>query len=135
MALAGSLVFTLGLIALSGYFTGIVRSYAWGQLTRMAVHTASGFLVLGTGLVLLAWRDEKLAGRTGRRWLPLFVGVGASAAALCLWQALTVEQGAQLAALRRLEAQDAGMPLPALTAIQQAVPLWPSWAGCLCRRF
>lgn len=122
MALAGSLVFTLGMIALSGYFTGVVRSYAWGQLTRMAVHTASGFLVLGAGLVLLAWRDEAAAGRTGRRWLPLFVGIGASAAALCLWQALAVEQGAQMAALRRLEAQDAGMPLPALTAVQDALP-------------
>lgn len=122
MALAGTLVFTLGMIALSGYFTGIVRSYTWGQLTRMAVHTASGFLVLGVGLILLAWRDEAAAGRTGRRWLPLFVGIGASAAALCLWQALAVEQGAQLAALRRLEAQDAGMPLPALTAIQEALP-------------
>ena len=123
MALAGSLVFVLGLIALSGYFTGIVRSYAWGQLTRMAVHTASGFLVLGVGLILLAWRGEAVQGRTGRRWLPLFVGVGAAAAALCLWQALAVEQGAQLAALRRLEAQDAEMPLQTLTAIQQAVPI------------
>ena len=122
MALAGSLVFTLGMIALSGYFTGIVRSYAWGELTRMAVHTASGFLVLGVGLILLAWRDEVAAGRTGRRWLPLFVGVGAAAAALCLWQALAVEQGAQVAALRRLEAQDAGLPLPALNAIQEALP-------------
>ena len=123
MALAGTLVFTLGMIALSGYFTGIVRSYTWGQLTRMAVHTASGFLVLGTGLILLAWRDEAAAGRTGRRWLPLFMGVGASAAALCLWQALAVEQGAQLAALRRLEAQDAGMPIETLSRIQQAVPI------------
>ena len=123
MALAGSLVFVLGLIALSGYFTGIVRSYAWGQLTRMAVHTASGFLVLGMGLILLAWRNEAMQGQTGRRWLPLFVGIGTAAAALCLWQALAVEQGAQLAVLRRLEAQDAGLPLPALTAIQRAVPI------------
>ncbi len=122
IALAGSLVFMLGLIGLSGYFTGIVRSYAWGQLTRMAVHTASGFLVLGVGLILLAWHEEAAAGRTGRRWLPLFVGVGASAAALCLWQALAVEQGAQLAALRHLEAQDAGMPLQSLTAVQEALP-------------
>jgi len=72
--------------------------------------------------MLLAWRDEAAAGRTGRRWLPLFVGVGASAAALCLWQALAVEQGAQLAVLRRLEAQDAGMPLGSLTAVQEALP-------------
>lgn len=123
MAVAGSLVFTLGTIALSGYFTGIVRSYAWGELTRMAVHTASGFLVLGTGLILLAWRDEAAAGRTGRRWLPLFVGIGTAAAAVCLWQALAVEQGAQLAALRRLEAQDAEMPIETLTRIQQAIPV------------
>ena len=131
VALAGSLIFVLGLIALSGYFTGIVRSYAWGQLTRMAVHTASGFLVLGLGLILLAWRDEAMQGRTGRRWLPLFVGIGTAAAALCLWQALAVEQGAQVAVLRRLEAQDAGMPLQSLTTVQQAVPIAALVGGLL----
>jgi PAS domain S-box-containing protein len=46
----GVLVFCLGFIALSGYFIDLEVAYGWGQLTRMAVHTAVGFLFVGLGL-------------------------------------------------------------------------------------
>ncbi|MDF1796366.1 MAG: PAS domain S-box protein [Coxiellaceae bacterium] len=46
-----SLIFTgllgvLAFMALFGYLTGIYSAYGWGQLTRMAVHTCVGFLLL-----------------------------------------------------------------------------------------
>ena len=111
--LMGALVFALGAIALSGYFSGITLAYHWGQFTRMAVHTAAGFLVLGTGLVVLAWREDA-AGRevgstdTAPHWLPALVGLGAATVTLCLWQSLVVEQNAQRALIARLPA---GRPL------------------------
>ena len=92
----GSITFAQGLVAFSGYLTGITTTYAWGNLTRMAVHTAFGFAVLGAGLISLAWRDHRVEGRKETpRWLPLVVGVAVAAIAVCLWQALVIDHRAQ----------------------------------------
>ena len=122
-ALAGSLVVGLGLVALSGYFTGIVQSYAWGQFTRMAVHTATGFLVLGLGLIALAWLDEEVGQDASPRWLPILVGVGAAATTLCSWQALVVEESAQIDLIRRLTAGTKQVNIGSLTRAQSLLPL------------
>jgi signal transduction histidine kinase len=54
----GLLVFALGIVALSGYLMGLENSYGWGNLTRMAFHTASGFIILGFGAVLVTWHQK-----------------------------------------------------------------------------
>ena len=111
--LMGGLIFALGIIALSGYFSGITLAYRWGEFTRMAVHTASGFLLLGGSLAALAWRED-VAGltegsaHTMPRWLPLLVGLGSATMTLCLWQSLIVQQSAQRMLIARLPA---GAPL------------------------
>jgi PAS domain S-box-containing protein len=96
VGLIGSLTFAQGLVAFTGYLTGITTSYAWGNLTRMAVHTAFGLAMLGAGLVALAWRDH-LAERRKEvpRWLPIVVGVAVAGTTVCLWQALVIDQRAQ----------------------------------------
>lgn len=53
--LASSVAAALGLAAVFGYATAIASAYSWGELTPMAVHTAVGFTVVGTGLVWAAW--------------------------------------------------------------------------------
>lgn len=128
-ALAGSVVIGLGLIALSGYFTGIVQSYAWGQFTRMAVHTATGFLVLGTGLIALSWLDEPAGPNEAPRWLPIPVGIGGAATTLCLWQALVVQESAQADLIRRLAAGTRQGSLGALTRAQSLLPLGELFGG------
>lgn len=47
----GALTLALGLIAFIGYFIHIEEIYGWGSLTRMAIHTAVGFIVLGIGFI------------------------------------------------------------------------------------
>ncbi len=47
-----SVVFALGAVAFFGYVGGMSTAYGWGQLTRMAVHTSIGFVVLSTGMWL-----------------------------------------------------------------------------------
>ncbi|MDF1759461.1 MAG: PAS domain S-box protein [Coxiellaceae bacterium] len=42
-----SFIIALSFIALFGYLTGIQAAYGWGALTRMAVHTSVGFILLG----------------------------------------------------------------------------------------
>jgi len=97
VGLIGSITCAQGLVAFSGYLTGITATYAWGNLTRMAVHTAFGFSLLGVALIALAWRDHGAGGKKGApRWLPIVVGMAVAAITLCLWQALVVDHRAQV---------------------------------------
>ncbi len=64
----GAVVFALGVVAFGGYLTGIETAYGWGALTKMAVHTALGFMVLGAGLFLYAVTFHR--SRRGERGLP-----------------------------------------------------------------
>ena len=54
----GSTTLALGTLAFFGYLTGAETAYAWGQLTRMAVHTAFAFIACGVGLIAFAWREH-----------------------------------------------------------------------------
>ena len=130
-ALLGSVVIGLGVIALSGYFTGIVQSYTWGAFTRMAVHTAVGFLGLGLGVIGYAWQDDQSGPKAAPRSLPLFVGVGVATVTLCLWQALVVEENAQQDLIRRLAAENAHMRLGVLSRTQSLIPMGELGSGLL----
>lgn len=88
VGLVGMLVVALGLAAFAGYVGGLETAYGWGELTRMAVHTALGFLVLGLGLGAFSWRESDI---DNTRWLALLVGVGSAVLSLLLWQALTAQ--------------------------------------------
>jgi PAS domain S-box-containing protein len=46
-------VIVLSVLALVGYLSNISGLYGWGNLTRMALHTALSFLVLAAGLLAL----------------------------------------------------------------------------------
>ncbi len=45
-------VLVLALMALAGYLIPQDGLYGWGNLTRMAIHTASGFVITGTGIAV-----------------------------------------------------------------------------------
>ncbi len=141
-----SAILGLGLVALSGYLTGIVQSYVWGQFTRMAVHTAVGFILLGVGLLTLAVRDEQVStneqasvnkqsshrdqDRNTPGWLPIFAGTTAASVTLCLWQALVVEEGAQTALVRRLAASSR-LTSPPSVSLQPLIPIGALFGGLL----
>jgi len=91
VVLLGTTVMGLGIIALTGYFTGVTTFYTWGKLTRMAAHTAVGFIVVGMGVISLEWTRS----RSFLRLLPILAGGITLTAALCLWQALIVMQHGQ----------------------------------------
>ena len=59
LSLLGSLIVALGTVAFFGYVSGVSTAYGWGHLTRMAVHTALGFMVLGIGVFAVAWNEGK----------------------------------------------------------------------------
>ncbi len=87
----GSLAFGLGIVALSGYVTEVETAYGWGRLTRMAIHTAVGFIALSTGMVSLLWRRDLTRDALLPRWFPVPMCVGVVTATVCFWQALETE--------------------------------------------
>jgi PAS domain S-box-containing protein len=86
----GAVVFALGVVAFGGYLTGIETAYGWGALTRMAVHTAAGFMVLGIGLFLHAifvYRDQAAVFRLPP-WLPWPISIAGFTLTATAWQAV-----------------------------------------------
>jgi PAS domain S-box-containing protein len=87
-ALLGAIVIAIGTAALVGYATGIPGAYGWGPFNQMAVHTALGFLLLGGGVVGLAWNAAQAASSEAPPWLPTLAGVAVVAVTMCMWYAL-----------------------------------------------
>ncbi len=117
VATLGAIIASLGVIALSGYFTGTDISYTWGQLTRMAVHTAIGFVATGIGVIAYASKQNRAAESEGDI-VTAVLGVGTAAGALCLWQALVVADSAQLNIIRNFEASHGGATLESISHLQ-----------------
>lgn len=77
--MVSTLTFTLGVIAFEGYVVDIETTYGWANFTRMAVHSASGFVVLGLSQAILSWtlqRRRKKA--SNEKFKPWFVGYAIS---------------------------------------------------------
>lgn len=64
------LILAFSAMALAGYIIGEEKGYAWGQLTRMALHTTAGFIVLGIGIfaITINHRAQDIAAMP--LWLP-----------------------------------------------------------------
>jgi signal transduction histidine kinase/CheY-like chemotaxis protein len=87
----GSLAFGLSVVALSGYVTRLETAYGWGNLTRMAVHTSVGFILVSSGLLSLVWSRDLREESWLPAWLPVPTAIGILTATLCFWQALMAE--------------------------------------------
>ena len=85
-ATLGAVVGALGLVALIGYAMSLEPAYGWSAYTRMAAHTAAGFLFAGTGLVALGIARAPKSGPVLAVIPPLAGGIVATGS---LWQALS----------------------------------------------
>ena len=84
---AGSITAAVGMATIMAYALGSSGVYGWDQVTRAPLLTAVGFLVLGLGMLALAWQvDQDPAGIP--RWVPVSVAIGVSTSSIGLWQAL-----------------------------------------------
>lgn len=89
LALVSSLlcaqVLLLGGASLAGYLTGAEFPYAWVRITRMAVHTTLGFLVLGLGGLDVVLGHIR-ANQPRRVWLrPFWIGQAFCLAGVLFW--------------------------------------------------
>lgn len=85
-----------GMIGFFGHLTGGETTTGWGNFARMTVHTVSGFMMLGVGVIAYAWRGEQVKEMAKLRWLPIPVGVGVIMVALLLWKALLEYEHVQI---------------------------------------
>ena len=134
--LIGAAVVGFAAVGLTAYLSDTASAYQWGKLARMAVHTVAGYVILGVGLIVFAWKADKEArpASFAPRWFPLLVGVGTASASVCLWQIISVEQEAHADALRRLAARAAdtsGIPFAALSREREIIPPAVLGAGLL----
>ena len=86
-----SLAFALSTVALSGYLTNLETAYGWGNLTRMAIHTAVGFMMVSGGMLCWVWSRDLREDSWLPDWLPAPAGLGILTATICFWQALSAE--------------------------------------------
>jgi two-component system sensor histidine kinase/response regulator len=90
LGLNGSIIAAVGMATIMTFALGSSNAFAWGGLTRLALHTAIGFWVLGFGMVAAAWHVETDAAGTPR-WLPISVAMGVATGTVGLWNALIAE--------------------------------------------
>jgi len=91
-SVSSSMITGLGFIAFTGYLIGLESAYGWGSLTRMAVHTSLGFILLGMGLLLFCWIQYSKITKDPRSWLAVPTGFLVLTVTVSLWQALLVEE-------------------------------------------
>ena len=91
LGLLGTVVASLGIVALCGYIGRLDGTYGWVRFSAMAVHTAIGFSVLGIGLASLAWTVDRVE-NSAPSWLPFLICASVTTCTLVLWQALLVEE-------------------------------------------
>ena len=95
LAVAGSLVAAIAIIASFGYATDTPAAYGWGHLAAMAFTTAVALLVLALAMLSAAWRDTYLGHGMLPRWLPLPAGVLALGLAAAIWLTIAGRRGGQ----------------------------------------
>ncbi len=100
----GSVIIALGMVPLFGYLTGVETAYGWGYLTRVAVHTAVGFIMLGLGIIAYTWHISRREDHGTPRWIPVVAGISVLTISVLLWQALTANDTKKLRDNTRLEA-------------------------------
>jgi len=58
-------VLSIGLMAIAGYMQDNSAAYGWAEMSRMAVHTSLGFIVLAVGLIASIWNMRNLTQHLG----------------------------------------------------------------------
>ena len=99
IGILGSITMALGVVSFFGYLSGVETAYGWGNLTRMAVHTAAGFMALGIGIFAFAWFEGMVEDTWIPDWIAFPAGIGMATVALTEWQALNTQLGAEHSSL------------------------------------
>jgi PAS domain S-box-containing protein len=96
VAIGGSLVSAIAIASIFSYFLGTGVAFGWVQVSFMAAHTATGFVLLGSALVSHAAAMNRRSGNLSQAttpcppppWLPWCLYLVLTTILLSLWQAV-----------------------------------------------
>ncbi|HKJ00024.1 MAG TPA: ATP-binding protein [bacterium] len=104
VALLSGALTALGLNALFGYAAQLQITYAWTTHSQMAVHTATGFTLVGVAAFARAWLESLDEFGDSPAWIGIPVLVGASMVSIAAWQTLLGLDHAQIRRVVQTEA-------------------------------
>lgn len=93
LGFTGLLAFAIGLTCGIGVLAGTSDALAWGNATRVALHTAFGFATLGFGVAVVAF-DMTLPELYESTWVPIGVSLMIAIVRTGLWRALSTKNSA-----------------------------------------
>ena len=88
LAIISSITITVGASTLLGYALELRTIYRWGIGSNTAPASAIGMMILGAGVLIIAWRETEVNEPGAPSWLPLPVVVGSATLTLILWSGL-----------------------------------------------
>ncbi len=88
LGVTGLLVAAVGATCSFSAIAGTSDAFAWGNLTRVALHTAVGFLVLGIGIAIVAFELAQ-SELSEPIWVPVGASVFIATLRIGLWQAFS----------------------------------------------
>jgi signal transduction histidine kinase/ActR/RegA family two-component response regulator/sensor domain CHASE-containing protein len=95
-ALLGSVVFSIGAVALAGYLFGVPTAFAWGRSTHMALLSSIGVTLVGAALMSFAFEEHRATRLSRRAWGPLLLGLNAALFGVFFSQALRMQEHDQI---------------------------------------
>jgi len=97
-AVVSSITASAGFSTLLGYMANLPAVYRWGTNTATSPASAFSLLLLGLGLLLLAWRETKKTELGPPAWSPVPAVVGCLTLTIILWIGLREREVAYLGA-------------------------------------
>ncbi|MGH9648614.1 MAG: hypothetical protein ACRD4E_17550 [Bryobacteraceae bacterium] len=101
LGVTGLVVAAVGGACFIGVISGTNDAFAWGNLTRVALPTAVGFLMLGIGVTAVAWKLTR-PGLREPAWVPIGASFLVITIRLGLWQAFSEKNPTRMGVLSNL---------------------------------
>ncbi len=93
LGIIASLVLGISIVNLAAYQISPKAEYGWGGFSRMAVHTAIGFMLNALFILLIAWKHSiRLNYQSSPDWLPYVLAIWVNTMTVCLWLALDAHE-------------------------------------------
>jgi sensor domain CHASE-containing protein len=134
VACTGSIIIGMGVVSHIGYISSTDYSYGFGIFSRMAIHTAAGFEIIGASLVTIAWRETRKKTNRIPEWLAIPVGISVAAIAFVLWQTLAIDEDIKIERSINIRSESAALKIenqftqPAQALIRMGV-IWEIEGG------